>query len=42
MRSRKCRQGTKKWRNSGHKSREWHIAQSGTSGIREWERNGKR
>lgn len=42
MTSRKRRIGSKKWRNSGHKTKEWYISQYGTNGIRYWERTGRK
>ena len=42
MTSRKRRIGGKKWKNSGHKTREWYINQYGIKGVSKWERNGRK
>ena len=41
MKSRKFRNGTKKWKQSVHKSKEWFIEQYGLYGISKWQKNGK-
>ena len=41
MTSRKRRAGSRKWKRSGHKTREWLINQFGRTGISMWERNGR-
>lgn len=40
MKSRKFRNGTKKWKQSGHKTCEWFRKQYGTSGMSKWQKNG--
>jgi len=41
MKSRKFRQGTRKWKRTGHKTKEWYAVQYGRSGMSMWQRNGK-
>lgn len=41
MKSRKFRNGTKKWKQNKHKTKEWFINQYGNIGIPMWERKGR-
>jgi len=41
MKSKRNRIGSKNWKKSGHKTREWYINQYGKSGIAMWEKRGK-
>ncbi len=41
MKHRKFRVGTKKWKKTGHRIKDWYLNTYGTSGKSMWERNGK-
>ena len=41
MKSKRSRIGSKKWKHSVHKSKEWYIKEMGIAGISKWQRNGK-
>lgn len=42
MKSRKYRVGTRKWKKSPHKNKEWYVINKGSYGVNtEWQRHGK-